>query len=82
MANYLKKLTYVNENLLNGKDYLVGSSFTIADSYLYITLSWVGYVGVDISPFANITAYYERIKALPAVVASHAAMATNPSTTL
>lgn len=82
MANYLKKIAYVNDNLLNGKEYLVGSSFTIADSYLYITLSWVGYVGVDLSPYPNVTAYYERIKALPKVVEAHAAMATDPSKTL
>lgn len=82
LAGYLKKLTYVNDVLLVNKEYLVGSTFTIADSYLYITLSWVGYVGVDITPFTNITAYYERIKTLPDVIAAHALMATNPATTL
>lgn len=80
-AIYMKKLKFVNDVLLNGHDYLVGSNFTIVDGYLYITLTWVGYVGVDISCFTNVVAYVERIKALPAVVASHSLMATNPAKT-
>jgi glutathione S-transferase len=78
---YLKKLKYLNDAFLNGKDYLVGSSATIADFYLYITLTWVGYVGVDISPYTNVLSYIERIKTLPAVVAATSLMATNPAKT-
>ena len=82
LAKYYTKIQYVNDHLVNGKDFLVGDSFTIADAYLYITLSWVGYVGADISPYKNVTAYYEKIKALPKVVAAHALMATSPTHTI
>lgn len=80
-ANYLKKVAYVNDVLLNGKDYLVGSGFTIADSYLYITFTWCAYVGVDISAYKNVVAYVQRIKSLPMVAESHALIATSPSKT-
>lgn len=40
IAKLNTKLKYVNENMVNGKKFLVGDSFTIADSYLYIVLSW------------------------------------------
>ena len=39
------KLDYLN-GVLKGRKYLVGESFTVADSYLYIVLSWTGYVKV------------------------------------
>jgi glutathione S-transferase len=81
LTNYLKKVKYVNDVLLNDKEYLVGSSVTIADFYLYITLTWVGYVGADISPYTNVLSYVERIKTLPAVVAATSLMATNPAKT-
>jgi glutathione S-transferase len=81
LAKYLKKIEYVNDHLVNGKDFLVGDTFTIADSYLYITLSWVGWVGADISPYTNVTNYYEKIKALPQVIAAHELMATSPTHT-
>jgi glutathione S-transferase len=81
MTAYLKKLKYVDELLLDGHDYLVGSSFTIADVYLYINLTWVGYIGVDLSPYKNISTYFDRMKAIPAIVEAHALMATNPAKT-
>ena len=74
------KLEYVQKHLLT-KQYLVGDKFSIADSYLYIILSWSGYVGVDLTAFPAVKAYSEFIGALPFVVQAHAAMATNPTST-
>lgn len=74
-----KKLEYVNNTLLQDKTYLVGDKFSIADSYLYIILSWSGYVGVDLTPYPAIQAFSEAIGKLPFVVEAHAAMATNPA---
>ena len=45
------------------------------DIYLSVVLSWSGYVGVDLSSYANITKFIEGIKANPAVKAAQAAMA-------
>ena len=75
------KLEYVTKHLLKGHHYLVGDKFSIADSYLYIILSWSGYVGVDLSAFPALQAYSAFIGALPFVVKAHAAIATNPSST-
>jgi glutathione S-transferase len=74
-----KKLMYIAKNLLNGKDFLVGNKFSIADSYLYIVLSWGPFLGVDITLYPAIQAYFERVKALPAVIQAYEKMATNPS---
>jgi len=75
------KLAYLDKSL-EGKSFLVGSSFSVADAYQYITLSWSPYVGVDLSKYANVSAYFEGIKSLPKVVEAHARIATDPSTTI
>ncbi|KAJ3307245.1 hypothetical protein HDV03_001730 [Kappamyces sp. JEL0829] len=75
-AQLAKTLTYLNNVELAGdKKFLVGNTFTCADSYAYIVLGWAPYVGVDLSPYANVKKYWEGIKALDFVQEAHAAMA-------
>jgi glutathione S-transferase len=76
------KLTYLNDTYIANKKFVVGDSFTIADSYLYIVLSWAPYVGVDLTPYPKVKAYFDGIAALPNVQAAHQRMATNPSSIL
>ena len=58
---------------LDAQPYLTGDSFTVADAYLFTVLSWTGYVKVDITPWPSLGAYFERVKARPAVQAALAA---------
>jgi len=58
---------------LDAQPYLTGDSFTVADAYLFTVLSWTGFVKVDITPWPSLGAYFERIKARPAVQAAMAA---------
>ncbi len=55
------------ENALGDKPFLTGDNFTVADAYLYVTLSWRERVGVDISRFPKLTAFFERARARPSV---------------
>ena len=75
------KLKYINDNLVNGKKFLVGDKFSIADSYLYIVLTWEPYAKFDTKPYPNVQKYFEGIKALPLVQAAHKAMEGVPTTT-
>jgi glutathione S-transferase len=52
---------------LGDKPYLTGENFTVADAYLYVTLSWLGRIGIDISGLPKLTAYYERCRARASV---------------
>ncbi len=52
---------------LKGKQYLMGDAFTVADAYLFTVAGWGQYVGVDIKPLANLSAYMARVAARPAV---------------
>ncbi|WP_377808631.1 glutathione transferase GstA [Azospirillum sp. A29] len=68
------KLAVLNHQL-DGKAYLTGDSFTVADAYAYTVLSWLPRIKFDLSPFPNLTAFAERVAARPAVQAAHAAEA-------
>ncbi len=65
-ANALNRYGFVDRSL-GDKPYLTGDNFTVADAYLYVTLSWLGYLGLDISGLPKLTAYYERVRARASV---------------
>ncbi|RST48956.1 glutathione transferase GstA [Variovorax sp. MHTC-1] len=52
---------------LEGKEYLMGDHFTVADGYLFTVTNWTKPTGVDISPYANVQAWHARVGARPAV---------------
>ena len=55
---------------LNGKNYLIGEAFTVADAYLFVVQSWGKYVGIDVSAMVNLSALATRVTARPAVQAA------------
>jgi glutathione S-transferase len=67
-----RRLGYV-EGQLDGRAFLTGDTFTVADAYLYTVLGWTKHVGVDLAPFPNVVAFRERVDARPAVKAAQAA---------
>jgi glutathione S-transferase len=52
---------------LGTQPYLTGDAFTVADAYLYVTLSWSPRTGVDISMLPRLADYYERCRMRPSV---------------
>lgn len=58
---------------LEGRDYLMGSSFSVADAYLFTVLGWARHVKVDLAPWPVLQAYLARVAARPAVQAAMAA---------
>lgn len=65
----MKRLAFVDEHLA-GKDYLLGSQFSVADAYLFTVSGWAKHVGFDLSHLKNLMAFRERVGARPAVVAT------------
>ena len=65
----MSRLKWVDKQLA-GKQYLMGDSFSVADPYLFTVTNWAPRVGVDISGFANLVAFRERVAARPAVQAA------------
>jgi glutathione S-transferase len=52
---------------LAGKDYLMGEHFSLPDAYLFVVTNWAKPMNVDISSYANLLAFRERMAARPAV---------------
>ena len=52
---------------LEGREYLVGERFTVADAYLTTTLMWARAAGIDLAPWPVLGAYRKRMLARPAV---------------
>ena len=69
IAHLMKRLTWVDGELA-GKDYLLGSNYSVADGYLFTVTNWARMVGVDISGLVNIGTFRSRVGARPAVIAA------------
>ena len=61
-----KKYEYV-EGKLDGKNYLMGENFSVADAYLFVVTTWAPHVGLDLSGLKNLNAFMDRMRARPAV---------------
>jgi glutathione S-transferase len=65
-GNLVKRLDWL-ESRLQGATYLLGDRFTVADGYLFVTLSWSGHVGIDLARWPALAAYTGRVAARPKV---------------
>jgi glutathione S-transferase len=52
---------------LEGRSYLMGDTFTVADAYLYTVTRWSKFAGVDLGGLDRLAAYMARVEARPAV---------------
>ena len=68
-AKALSKLQWVDQQL-DGKHYLMGDAFSIADAYLFTVTTWTAHTGIDISGLKNLGAFQARMAARPAVQAA------------
>jgi glutathione S-transferase len=55
------------DSQLEGKNYLMGESFSVADAYLFTVTNWTQHTGIDISALKNLNAFMARMAARPAV---------------
>lgn len=67
-----QRLDYLN-GALEGRDYLMGDSFTIADAYATAILHWTKRADYDLGAHPNVAAYYARCCARDSVIAAAAA---------
>jgi glutathione S-transferase len=65
-ARLVDRLGWVNSQL-EGRNYLLGEQFSVADAYLFVVAGWGKHVGVDISTMPHLSAFMARVAARPAV---------------
>lgn len=61
-----KRYAWVDEKL-EGKDYVTGSQFTVADAYLFTITNWGQFVKFDLKDYPNVRAFQARVAARPKV---------------
>ncbi|MFJ4353505.1 glutathione transferase GstA [Pseudomonas sp. NPDC089428] len=61
-----KRLGFV-EKALQGKDYLTGNTFSVADAYLFTIVNWAPMLGIDLTPWPTVAQFQKRVASRPAV---------------
>lgn len=64
-----RRLSTVSRQL-EGKDWLLGEGFTVADAYLFTVLGWGRHVGIALEQWPQLQAYQGRVSMRPAVRAA------------
>lgn len=59
--SYLKRRYAYVEQLLEGRNYLIGEQMTIADVYLFVVSRWARGVKLDLSEFPRLEALLKRV---------------------
>lgn len=59
------RLPLVEQALGDGRSYLTGESFTVADAYLFVVVSWTNHVGIDLAPWPKLQAFQTRVRQRP-----------------
>ncbi|MDO8953369.1 MAG: glutathione transferase GstA [Gammaproteobacteria bacterium] len=65
----VKKLEYVDSQLAKN-DYINGSSFSLADAYLFVVLRWLPALKVNRQEFTHIEAFFQKVHKRPSVIKS------------
>ncbi len=73
LANLGRKLGVVDTALSDGRAYLTGPDFPVADAYLFVVLSWTPNFGVDLARWPRLVAFSDRVVARRAVQAAMSA---------
>ena len=55
---------------LEGKEFLMGEHFTVADGYLFTVTNWAKPLSFDLTPYPNLLAWHARVGERPAVQAA------------
>ena len=61
-----QRFAYVDQQL-DGRSYLTGERFTVADAYLFVVVNWTNFHGLSLGDYPNLAAFMERVAARPKV---------------
>lgn len=61
------KLHWLEDRLADGRAYLTGPDFTIADAYAFVVTNWANFTGIALSRWPSLSAYVARVAGRPSV---------------
>lgn len=65
-----KALKHYEDLFSDGRAYLMGDAFSVADAYLFTVTNWTKFVGISLEPYPHVSAFMARMAARPAVQAA------------
>ncbi len=66
-AQLTKRFALIEKALSDGRDYLTGPDFTVADAYLFTVTNWANFTGLSLEAFPRLLAFQKRVSARPSV---------------
>jgi len=69
-VNVAKKFDYLDGLFSDGRSYLLGDNFSVADSYMFVVSNWANFVGIDLKQWPKVAAFVERVAKRPAAQAA------------
>jgi glutathione S-transferase len=67
-AKIARHVQSLEDSLADGRQYLLGDNFSVADAYAFVMLNWSYPVGFDLSPWPTVLAFMKRIGSRPSVI--------------
>lgn len=65
-----RRIGDVERTLQDGRPFLLGQRFSIADAYLWVVLHWSAFIGLSLQPWPHTAAYVGRLAQRPTIRAA------------
>jgi len=65
-----EKFDYLEKLFGDGRAYLLGDNFSVADAYLFVVSNWSNFVGIDLKSWPKLAAFVDRVSQRPAAQAA------------
>ncbi len=60
-AKIARRMQYFEDFLSDGRDYLLGKAFSVADAYLFVVANWAKPTGVGLERWPHVAAFVDRV---------------------
>lgn len=72
-AKVKQKFDYLEKVLSDGRDFLVGNQFSVADAYTFVLVFWANFKAIDLNGWPKLSDYVTRVAERPAAKAAFVA---------